>query len=402
MPGQGICAIDAMDGALMTKDKKSARKTKEKKAARWWVAPAVILLILVLAIAGLFTYVILKFAEGDADLFGTGVSFDTVVLWAPIVLGAIGVLLILILILALVSAKKRARSKKEAAAESDEYPADAKWETTDMKVKCEKCGEIFRAEKSQYGHRAICPACWAKGKITAKPAPLAPTALCETKMREAPFHYGDYTLYRSDIALKNGKSRPIYFFSKHTPKSGEPTPKPDGYVVGVSEQTGMPFLMKEGHRIHHAAEEKSYRPQCMAITAADEQCTNSARRGSKYCASHKGYYPLTEGQMMKSMEDEPAQGIIHTKPAILGVQYENADTAASSEGDPKNYQCAAVTESGRQCGNVAKDGSKYCASHSGYHPRSFETWAHLRDTTPRVKNAPDTAPSVRKVATPRE
>lgn len=34
-----------------------------------------------------------------------------------------------------------------------------------------------------------------------------------------------------------------------------------------------------------------YKPQCRALTADGQQCRNSARGTSKYCASHKGYQP---------------------------------------------------------------------------------------------------------------
>jgi hypothetical protein len=109
-----------------------------------------------------------------------------------------------------------------------------------------------------------------------------------------PFTYGEYRLYSRNVKLKGGGRRTIYFFSKRQPKSGAPSPKPVGYHVGVNERTGLPFLKKGGGadgedltpEIEHAL-----RPQCGALTEDRKQCRNSARLGSKYCASHFGYQP---------------------------------------------------------------------------------------------------------------
>ena len=43
-----------------------------------------------------------------------------------------------------------------------------------------------------------------------------------------------------------------------------------------------------------------YRPQCTALTSDGSQCRNSARGGSKYCGSHKGYQPPGAKQRGKS------------------------------------------------------------------------------------------------------
>jgi len=59
------------------------------------------------------------------------------------------------------------------------------------------------------------------------------------------FRYGEYTLYKRDVTLKSGMTLTIYFFSKRIPKSGTPTSLPDGYTVGVSEQSKMPYLKKQ-------------------------------------------------------------------------------------------------------------------------------------------------------------
>lgn len=49
---------------------------------------------------------------------------------------------------------------------------------------------------------------------------------------------------------------------------------------------------------------KEYEPQCGALTEDGAQCRNSARHGSKYCASHKGYQPPTAKGIAKRVEGE--------------------------------------------------------------------------------------------------
>jgi len=62
-------------------------------------------------------------------------------------------------------------------------------------------------------------------------------------------------------------------------------------------------------------------------------------------------------------------------------------------------QCSALTEDGKQCRISARHESKYCASHFGYQPTTIpKAEAVRKDTRARVKNAPDTIPSVRKKA----
>jgi hypothetical protein len=53
---------------------------------------------------------------------------------------------------------------------------------------------------------------------------------------------GDYTLYTTDVKLKNGRMQTLYFFSKKTPKNGKPCDMPAGKEVGVNKRTGLPFL----------------------------------------------------------------------------------------------------------------------------------------------------------------
>jgi hypothetical protein len=48
----------------------------------------------------------------------------------------------------------------------------------------------------------------------------------------------------------------------------------------------------------------AYRPQCSALTDDGAQCRNSARGGSKYCASHKGYQPPTAKGLAQRIEGD--------------------------------------------------------------------------------------------------
>lgn len=143
-------------------------------------------------------------------------------------------------------------------------------------VYCSRCGTPYRLEP--HALHAV-----QDGDAKAQAAP--PTT---TPADEAPFTHKGYTLYSRDVDLKTGGTQTIYFFAKKTPKSGSPSAKPEGYEVGVNDATGLPYLQKIGHR------PKAYRPQCEAVTGAGKQCRNSARQGSKYCASHKGYRPTPE------------------------------------------------------------------------------------------------------------
>lgn len=91
-------------------------------------------------------------------------------------------------------------------------------------------------------------------------------------------------------------------------------------------------------------------------------------------------------------------------------------TPTSAASDEYRPQCSALTEEGKQCRNSAREGSKYCAPHFGYQPRTVrgaaqhiegEDWDPNDDLTDaqsvkkadikaRVRGAKDTKPSVRK------
>ena len=60
-----------------------------------------------------------------------------------------------------------------------------------------------------------------------------------------PYKYGEWTLYKRKVKLNGGKVITIYFFSRGKPKSGTATPMPDGYEVGINKRSNMPFLRKK-------------------------------------------------------------------------------------------------------------------------------------------------------------
>lgn len=99
-----------------------------------------------------------------------------------------------------------------------------------------------------------------------------------------------------------------------------------------------------------------------------------------------------------------------------GIAKDGEDLTPGSAADGYRPQCSAITEDGKQCRNSAREGSKYCAPHFGYQPRTLKGSArHIEgddwdedddqtdsatvreaDTKARVKGAKDTKPSVRK------
>lgn len=232
----------------------------------------------------------------------------------------------------------------------------------------------------------------APAPVEAAPTPTAaPTPLVE--LESVPFVYNGYTLHSRSVALKNGGDRTIWFFSKRTPSSGKPAAKPAGFHVGVNERTGLPFLKKgtgaDGEDLTPAAAEDAYRPQCSALRNDGVQCRNSARTGSKYCASHFGYQPRT------------AEGVVRLTDTTSQVARIN--TATSFSGDKtavtaKGAQCQALTGGGLQCKNTVRPGSQFCVSHKGYRSPSPTAVVARRDSRPRVAGAPDTLPSVRRRA----
>lgn len=59
-------------------------------------------------------------------------------------------------------------------------------------------------------------------------------------------------------------------------------------------------------------EDADYQPQCSALTDDGAQCRNSARHGSRYCSSHKGYQPPTAKGLAQRIEGDgwdPSDGL---------------------------------------------------------------------------------------------
>ncbi len=231
---------------------------------------------------------------------------------------------------------------------------------------------------------------------TTRPAPTRPTPAPATN---GAFTHNGYTLH-----AREANGRTLYFFAKSTPKSGVASPLPPGYEVGVNGRTGLPFLRRGGaQRNGHAsaasdatnglakgAAAGDYRPQCSALRNDGVQCRNSARGGSKYCASHFGHQPRT------------AEGVVRLTDTTSKVA--RVDTATSFAGDKtaltgRGAQCQALTASGggrAQCKNTVRPGSQFCVAHQGYRSPTPQKVVRGRDSAPRVRGAPDTLPSVRR------
>jgi len=60
-----------------------------------------------------------------------------------------------------------------------------------------------------------------------------------------PCTYKDYTLYTREVNLRGGRPQRIYYFSKGTPKSGEPCDLPDGYKICENPKTGFAYIKKK-------------------------------------------------------------------------------------------------------------------------------------------------------------
>ena len=54
-----------------------------------------------------------------------------------------------------------------------------------------------------------------------------------------------WTLYTRIVPLKGGRKQQIYFFTRATPKSGNPCDMPEGHTVGVNNRTGIPYLKRK-------------------------------------------------------------------------------------------------------------------------------------------------------------
>ena len=56
--------------------------------------------------------------------------------------------------------------------------------------------------------------------------------------------YDGWTLYWRDVIVK-GEEKTIYFFSKRTPRLGEPCDLPDGATVSVNKRTCLPYIKEK-------------------------------------------------------------------------------------------------------------------------------------------------------------
>ncbi|OYT58422.1 hypothetical protein B6U70_00610 [Euryarchaeota archaeon ex4484_162] len=55
-------------------------------------------------------------------------------------------------------------------------------------------------------------------------------------------------MYKKDVELRSGKVQTIYFFSKRKPKSGTPSPLPDGYEV-KKPKSGKRCVLPDGYKV---------------------------------------------------------------------------------------------------------------------------------------------------------
>ncbi len=141
------------------------------------------------------------------------------------------------------------------------------------------------------------------------------------------------------------------------------------------------------------AEEKEYQPQCAGLTQAGVQCRNSARAGSKYCSSHKGYRPPSAASLTQLDTEPQVKGAPDTTPQLL----EASSTSKTIGSGDLQAQCAALTTAGVQCRNSSRTNSKYCASHKCHRAKSAAALKAI-DTAPRHAGAADTKPALRKTA----
>lgn len=93
------------------------------------------------------------------------------------------------------------------------------------------------------------------------------------------FRHNGYTLHARRVETRGG-ARTLYFFSKGTPKSGEPSALPAGYTVGANGRTGLPYLRREGTPAPADAEP--------ANGSADSGLTKKQLAQRKYAARMKG------------------------------------------------------------------------------------------------------------------
>lgn len=226
--------------------------------------------------------------------------------------------------------------------------------------------------------------------------PDAPITLSTVVVAEPPmpFQYGDYTLYEREVKLKSGKKQIIHFFARGKPRHGRPVPMPEGFEVTENPRNHLPILRREGGLTAKIAP-KHLHPQCAAFADDGQQCRNSARKESRYCASHIGYQPRSIQGFLASLDTKPkSTDAVDTRPSVGRTGKVERKIEASTAAAP--VQCHALTDDGGlQCKNSARDGSKYCSFHRGYRAPSLAHVVDQHDTRPRVTGAADTWPALR-------
>ncbi len=59
------------------------------------------------------------------------------------------------------------------------------------------------------------------------------------------FEKNGYTLYARTQVARGKHKTTVFFFSKRKPVVGEPVDVPEGYIVGIDRQSGVPYLDKK-------------------------------------------------------------------------------------------------------------------------------------------------------------
>lgn len=77
----------------------------------------------------------------------------------------------------------------------------------------------------------------------------------------------------------------------------------DGIRI-FTHSTVTPAATAAARETAPAGAHSDYKPQCAALTEDGQQCRNSARGVSRYCASHKGYQPPTAKGLAQRIEGE--------------------------------------------------------------------------------------------------
>jgi hypothetical protein len=90
------------------------------------------------------------------------------------------------------------------------------------------------------------------------------------------------------------------------PRSGKRSFRILGFLGKKSPKADRPAKAKKAKpaKGKRDTSDPDYQPQCAALTEDGQQCRNSARGVSRYCASHKGYQPPTAKGLAKRIEGD--------------------------------------------------------------------------------------------------